>query len=81
MRAIPPRKLDVLKALRDIQLETGGFAPTVREIGARLGMHAPSTVQNHVNWLVAHGLVERRGSRRVISSLGHSVLNGGRLAA
>ena len=82
MRAsITDRNLQVLAALRDIQRDTGGFPPTVREVGHQLGISSPSTVQKHMEKLVRFGLVERRGHRRTITTLGYSVLNGGRVAA
>ena len=74
MNGLPPRRRAVLVALRDIQTETGGYPPTVREIGDRLGMRLPSTVQKHIDELVRHGFVERRGSRRVITPSGWSAL-------
>lgn len=79
--AIPPRKLAVLLALRDIHTETGGFAPTVREVAARVGVASPSTVQAHIDWLVAAGLVDRRGARRAITTAGWSALTVERSAA
>lgn len=75
MTALPPRRRDVLAALRDIQTETGGYPPTVRELGERLGMRSTSTVQKHIDQLVRHGFVERRGARRIITSAGYSALN------
>jgi hypothetical protein len=46
-----------------------------------LEISSTSSVQFHIDKLVKHGLVQRRGSRRTITELGHSVLQNGRLAA
>lgn len=80
-RTITEKNMAVLRALVDVQERTGGFPPTVREIGAELGMHSPSTVQQHIKKLVSAGLVERRGRRRVVTTLGHSAIRREELAA
>jgi SOS-response transcriptional repressor LexA len=49
-----------------------GYPPTLRELGAALGMSAASTVQHHVDGLVRAGLVARDPGRpRAIRVLEH----------
>lgn len=75
-RILTRKNLEVLRALQEIQRESG-YSPTVREIATRLSLASPSTVQSHINKLVALGYVDRRGARRVITTDGLSLLNGG----
>lgn len=74
-KRLTSRNLLVLRALGDIQRDTGGFAPTVREIGSRVDLQSTATVQYHLDKLTEFGLVARRGTRRAITSDGWSALN------
>jgi len=75
-RQLTPRNLLVLRALADIERETGGFQPTVREIGSRTELSSTSTVQYHIDKLVDLGFVARRGARRAITTAGRKLING-----
>jgi repressor LexA len=52
------RQRQVLAALRRMH-EGAGFAPTLRELGAEVGLSSTSSVHAHVRVLEARGLVER----------------------
>ncbi|GAA2684456.1 MULTISPECIES: transcriptional repressor LexA [Actinoplanes] len=56
----------ILAAIRDSVRERG-FPPTVREIGAAVGLVSPSSVAHHLKVLERHGLLRREphGSRAV----------------
>jgi repressor LexA len=73
-RRLTSRNLRVLSALADIERETGGFPPTVREIGSRVELQSTATVQYHIDKLVEFGLVARRGARRVITPQGRALV-------
>ncbi len=40
-----------------------GWPPSVRELGATLGLASPSTVHAHLDALEAEGLIERRAGQ------------------
>lgn len=65
------RNLDVLNVV--VGGNAYGYPPTVREIGAALGLSSPGTVQRHLDKLEALGLIERLGKRRRVTQLGKSV--------
>lgn len=75
------QNIRVLRAMDALARETGGYPPTVRELGQRLLISSPSSIQHHIDVLVKNGLVARRGNRRIITDLGRSVLERGRVAA
>jgi repressor LexA len=52
------RQRQVLSALRRLH-ERAAFAPTLRELGAEVGLSSTSSVHAHVRVLEARGLVER----------------------
>jgi repressor LexA len=52
------RQRQLLAALRRMH-EAAGFAPTLRELGAEVGLSSASSVQAHVRVLEARGLAER----------------------
>src|SRR5690349_550289 len=56
----------ILAAIRD-SVRDRGFPPTVREIGAAVGLVSPSSVAHHLKVLERHGLLRRQpnGSRAV----------------
>ena len=59
--ALTPRQHEILEVIRDLT-EDAGYPPTIREIGAAVGLGSPSSVHHHVRVLEAAGLVSR--SRR-----------------
>jgi len=59
-------RLRILHAVEEIW-RTHGRSPTIREIGAAVGIRTPSHVAYHVRALVAHGLLRRLpGSRGLL---------------
>ncbi|MFI1993601.1 transcriptional repressor LexA [Actinoplanes sp. NPDC020271] len=66
----PPRitakQQRILSVIRD-SVRDRGFPPTVREIGAAVGLVSPSSVAHHLKVLERHGLLRRQphGSRAV----------------
>jgi repressor LexA len=52
------RQREVLTALRRLH-DRSGVAPTLREIGAEVGLRSASSVVAHVRVLEARGLAER----------------------
>ncbi|GIE87499.1 transcriptional repressor LexA [Actinoplanes regularis] len=63
---ISARQQRILTVIRDSVRERG-FPPTVREIGAAVGLVSPSSVAYHLKVLEQHGLLRRQphGSRAV----------------
>jgi DNA-binding MarR family transcriptional regulator len=55
--AIHPRRQAILDFIRNYPHQ---YSPTVREIGAGVGLRSSSSVQGHIDKLVEHGYVERR---------------------
>ena len=66
----PPRitakQESILAAIR-VSVAERGYPPTVREIGAAVGLGSPSSVLHHLRVLERHGLINRKanGSRAV----------------
>ena len=60
------RQRHILAAIRE-WVERHGYPPTVREIGAVVGLGSPSSVAHHLKVLERHGLLRRsaHGSRAV----------------
>jgi repressor LexA len=59
-------RLRILHAVEEIW-RTAGRSPTIREIGAAVGIRTPSHIAHHVDALVAHGLLRRLpGSRGLL---------------
>src|SRR5438552_11551271 len=52
------RQRDILTAIRG-WVERHGYPPTVREIGAAVGLGSPSSVAHHLKVLQRRGLVRR----------------------
>jgi repressor LexA len=46
-------------------INTKGYAPSVREIGAALGLTSSSTVSGHITRLEAEGHIKRVGVRAI----------------
>lgn len=59
---ITPRQLEVLKAIRT-QMETGGYPPTIRELGDMLSIRSTNGVNDHLKTLSAKGFIERTSSK------------------
>ncbi len=58
--ALTDRQEAILAAIRDLT-HRNGYPPTVREIGAAVGLSSPASVQNHLRVLERNGYI-RRGS-------------------
>lgn len=56
--ALSPRQSDVLEFIRAYR-ETNGESPTIREIGAHLGIRSTNGVDDHLRKLEAKGYIER----------------------
>lgn len=63
---LSPRQRHILAVIRE-WVERHGYPPTVREIGAAVGLGSPSSVAHHLKVLQRRGLVRRaaRGPRAV----------------
>ena len=63
---ITARQERILAAIRD-SIRDRGYPPTIREIGAAVGLVSPSSVTHHLKALERHGLLHREphGSRAV----------------
>lgn len=57
--AITARQLDVLRTIERLHREEG-FPPSVRQLGAELGIKSPNGVADHLRSLARKGLVVRR---------------------
>ena len=58
MRSLTERQRQILGFIRD-QITEHGFAPTVREIGDRFGLHSTNAVTDHLRALERKGAIER----------------------
>ncbi|MBG0562743.1 transcriptional repressor LexA [Actinoplanes aureus] len=58
-RPITVRQERILAVIRD-SVRDRGYPPTVREIGAAVGLVSPSSVSHHLKVLERHGLLRRR---------------------
>jgi len=54
-----PRQQEILNFIRDYPHK---YPPTVREIGAGVGLKSSSTVHSHLTALVKQGLIEHRAN-------------------
>jgi repressor LexA len=63
---LTPRQRSILTAIHD-WVDQHGYPPTMREIGAAVGLASPSTVAHHMAVLEKNGFLRRdaRGSRAV----------------
>jgi len=85
MDDLPERQRQILKVIEDAVREQG-YPPTVREIGSRVGLTSPASVQGHLAALEAHGYIRRGASKRralevIRSSRGASALGVGAFGA
>lgn len=62
MEDLTGRQREVLDALRRLH-QRDGFAPSLREVAAEVGLASASSVHAHVVTLADRGLVERRPGR------------------
>jgi repressor LexA len=61
------RQRDILDFLRKF-IAANGFAPTIREIAAGIGIKSPATIEEHLQTLEHKGVISRiRGKRRAIA--------------
>jgi repressor LexA len=58
--ALTARQRDIMTAIR-AWIDTHGYPPTVREIGAAVGLGSPSSVAHHLSALQRRGLLRRDG--------------------
>ncbi|MBM6870158.1 transcriptional repressor LexA [Pseudoflavonifractor phocaeensis] len=78
MKAITPKQQQVYDFIVAFQNQHG-YPPSVREIGAQVGLKSPSTVHFHLKGLERAGLIEKaEGKTRAITVVAAS---GGRAAA
>ena len=80
MDDLPDRQRQILRVIEDAVREQG-YPPTVREIGSKVGLTSPASVQSHLAALEALGYIRRGASKRralevTRSSWGESVVNG-----
>lgn len=57
------RQHQILEVIRSAVAEQG-YPPTVREIGAAVGLSSPASVQSHLSILEERGFIRREASRR-----------------
>jgi len=60
---LPERQRLILQVIEDAIVEQG-YPPTVREIGAAVGLCSPASVQSHLGSLEAKGYIRRGMSKR-----------------
>jgi repressor LexA len=63
MDHLPERQRQILRVIEDAVREQG-YPPTVREIGAKVGLTSPASVQGHLAALEAKGYIRRGASKR-----------------
>lgn len=59
------RQAVVLEEIR-AHIRENGWAPSVRELGARIGVTSTSTTQAHLDALEREGLIVRGGGNRTL---------------
>ena len=62
MEKLTSRQRDVLDYIKSF-VAKHGYPPTVREIGAALGLNSPATIQSHINALESKGYVKKTDSK------------------
>lgn len=79
---IPERRKEmrelILEFIKKYMMEHG-YAPSVREIGTAVGLKSTSSVQNHLNMMLAMGVIESdapKGSPRAIRVPGMKFVEG-----
>jgi repressor LexA len=79
MDDLPERQRQILKVIEDTVREQG-YPPTVREIGAKVGLMSPASVQGHLAALETRGYIRRGASKRralEVTRSGRSAATGG----
>ncbi|NMA38301.1 MAG: transcriptional repressor LexA [Papillibacter sp.] len=67
MKQVTKKQLQVLECIQK-SIEKNGYPPSVREIGAAVGLSSPSTVHSHLHALEKAGLIKRaEGKTRSIT--------------
>jgi repressor LexA len=59
MKGLTDRQNDVLRFIRKY-IKTEGLSPSVRDIGAALGIKSPNAVLRHLNKVEGAGYIRRR---------------------
>lgn len=75
MKQISDKQRKIYDYIRVISGECG-YPPSIREIGAAVGLSSPSTVQSHINRLIALGyLIREDGKTRTlkVAGLDHAI--------
>jgi SOS-response transcriptional repressor LexA len=57
------KQQEILQAIEDM-VRVQGYPPTVREIGAAVGLSSPASVQGHLGTLESLGYIRRGSSKR-----------------
>ena len=63
MDALSDRQRQILRVIEEAVREQG-YPPTVREIGSKVGLASPASVQSHLSALEAQGYIRRGASKR-----------------
>ena len=63
MDDLPERQKLILQVIEDAVREQG-YPPTVREIGSKVGLTSPASVQSHLSALEAQGYIRRGAAKR-----------------
>jgi repressor LexA len=71
LNQLTERQREVYEFIRE-KIDSRGYGPTVREIGAKFDIRSPNGVMCHLKALEKKGLIEREGfSARAITLVGH----------
>lgn len=62
MKDLTKRQNEVLNCIKEYVV-SHGYPPTVREIGEKLGLSSPATIQSHMNALESKGFIRKNGSK------------------
>ena len=62
MNNLTKRQNEILTYVKEY-IVSHGYPPTVREIGADLGVSSPATIHTHLNKLVEKGFIKKDGSK------------------
>lgn len=62
MKEISQKQRQIYDYIRSIS-SARGYPPSVREIGAAVGLNSPSTVQSHIDKLISAGYIHRENGK------------------
>lgn len=79
MDDLSERRRLILQVIEDAVREQG-YPPTVREIGSKVGLTSPASVQSHLAALESEGYIRRGASKRRALELTRSARPGGSVA-